>query len=356
MFSFNYLSIYMTEDERIDIHKKFVTDHYLKQFNEETIKTKQQKNCGEPCVAVCKKMNGEYKKDYEPYQTMGPLSGIFDQRAAEALNYEASVYGFDAISAGGVISWLMECIHTKLLTPQELGIEDQYPVFSPKNFNVVSDSMHNAKIGINILRSIIEKRGIINLEEGARKFARQISRVKGKKILDSFVYTAFARKGWMVPNQYWTPGAFSPMAIMGKYYMHYGNDFVPPRELGRKNAKRFNAELIIDNLGTCRFHRGWAEEMIPEIVGSLYGLKNQYLKNIALTATRINCRNSSLFWETERTIDIVHTFLKRKHDIEKNNSPELLKWIDLFEKDKMEAALSFWYEVHKGILESLKEF
>ena len=89
MLSFNYQSIYMDEDERLAIHKNFVLDHYLKQFNEETIATKQQKHCGEPCVAVCKKMNGEFKKDYEPYQTMGPLSGIFDQRAAEQLNHHA---------------------------------------------------------------------------------------------------------------------------------------------------------------------------------------------------------------------------------------------------------------------------
>jgi hypothetical protein len=30
-------------------------------------------------------MNGEFKKDYEPYQTMVPLSGIFDQQTAEKL-------------------------------------------------------------------------------------------------------------------------------------------------------------------------------------------------------------------------------------------------------------------------------
>ena len=35
MLSFNYQSIYMNEDERLAIHKKFVLDHYLKQFNEE---------------------------------------------------------------------------------------------------------------------------------------------------------------------------------------------------------------------------------------------------------------------------------------------------------------------------------
>lgn len=353
--SFNYRSIYMDEAERLDIHEKFIINHYLKQFNEETIEQKQQRHCGEPCVAVCKKMRDEYKKDYEPYQAMGPLSGIFDQRAAEKLNHHADMYGFDAISVGGVLSWLMECLSEKLLSPEELGLKD-VPVFSPKDFSIESDSMHNAEIGIDLLDSMIEKRGILNLQEGARKFARRLSREKGKKVLDPFVYVAYARKGWMVPNQYWTPGAFSPMAIMGKYYMHYGNDFFPPRELGRQDAKRLHKELLLDNLGFCRFHRNWAEEMIPEFVESLYGLKDEFLENNRFTASRINSRNSSIFWETERNIDMVYTFLKRKQVVEENTDPELVKWIECFERDKHEAALRFWYEMHKGILESLREF
>lgn len=355
MISFNYKSIYMDEAERLDIHEKFVLEHYLKQFNEETIKTKQQRTCGEPCVAVCKKMRGEYKKDYEPYQTMGPLSGVFDQRAAEKLNHHADMYGFDGISVGGVVSWMMECLAEGTLTPEELGVKD-VPVFSPEGFDVVADSMHNADLGVALLDSIVEKRGIVDLQEGARKFARRLSREKGKKVLDSFIYVPFARKGWMVPNQYWTAGALSPMAIMGKYYMYYGNDFYPPRELGRQNAKRLRGELLLDNLGICRFHRQWAEEMMPDVIESLFGLKEKFLQNNAITASRINSRNSSQFWESERNLDFLYSFLKRKQVVENNDDPELIKWIEFFEKDKQEAALSFWSEIHKGILESLREF
>jgi len=353
MVSFNYKSIFMSEQERLDIHNKFILNHYLKQFNEETIVPKKQKTCGEPCVAVCKKMHGNYKKDYEPYQVMGPLSGIFDQRAAEKLNHHSDMYGFDAISVGGLVSWLMECLHEGYLTPKELGVK-QNPVFSHKNFNITSDSMHNADIGVALLDSIIEKPNIINLKKGARKFARQLARDNGRKILDAFVYNAYARNGWMVPNQYWTPGVLSPMPIMGKYYMYYGKEFLPPRDLGRKNADRFKKELILDNSGMCRFHRGWAEEMIPEIVDSLYGLKKIFLKTISETASRINGRNSSVFWESDRNIDLIYMFLKRKQTVEGNNDAELVKWIGRFEADKNEAALNFWYEIHKGIHESLR--
>ena len=146
------------------------------------------------------------------------------------------------------------------------------------------------------------------------------------------------------------------MAIMGKYYMYYGSEFMPPRKLGRINAQRFRGELIMDNLGACRFHRLWAEEMLPEVIGSLYGQKEGFLQRLGITAGRINSRNASVFWESERAADYVHTFLKRHHEMDGNNDGELLDWIDRFEKDKSEAALSYWYEVHKGIHESLREF
>ena len=175
-------------------------------------------------------------------------------------------------------------------------------------------------------------------------------------MLDRFVYTAFGRRGWMVPNQYWTPGALSPMAIMGKYYMYYGADFTPPRVLGRIDAERFRKELVMDNLGICRFHRGWAEEMLPEIVERLFGMKEAFLQNVSMTASRINSRNAGVYWETERCLDFVHSFLRRKRDVDGETAPELAQWLDRFEKDKHEAGLAFWYEMHKGIQESLREF
>lgn len=355
MLSFNYRSIYMDESERLEINNKFVINHYLKQFNEEIIIPKLQKNCGEPCVAVCKKMHGEYKKDYEPYQVMGPLAGIFDQRAAEKLNHRADMYGFDAISVGGVLSWLMECLAEKYISTEECSVQD-VPVFDYHDFDVVSTSNHNAKIGMDLLDGIVERRGILDLTSGARKLARHLARDRDNRITNAFLYVSFARKGWMVPNQYWTPGVLSPMAIMGKYYMDYGKEFLPPRELGRKNSDRFLRELMLDNLGFCRFHRGWAEEMLPEIIGSLYGKKDEFIRHMHITTSRINSRNASVYWESERNVDFIQTFLNRKHTVDGNNDMKLLEWLRRFKDDRHEAALNFWYEIHKGIQEALREF
>ncbi len=353
MLSFNYRSIYMSEAERVELHRSLVVEHYLKQFNEETIATKQQATCGEPCAAVCKKMRAEFKKDYEPYETMGPQCGIFDQRAAEMLAHRADALGFDAISVGGVLSWIFECLHEGVLQPADAGVSD-VPVFRPDGFRVVEDSAHNAELGVAVLEAIVSRR--LNLAQGARRRARRLARVKGRSVLDFLVHNAFARRGWVVPNQYWTPGALAPMAIMGKYYMYYGPDFLPPRQLGRLNAERFVQELVLDNLGICRFHRGWADEMGPEIVEAVYSKGKEFVEKGKITASRIQSRNASVFWEAGRNADLVYEFLKRRRDICGTQRPELDDWIGRFEKDRREAALDFWYDMHKGAHESLLEF
>ena len=112
----------------------------------------------------------------------------------------------------------------------------------------------------------------------------------------------------------------------------------------------------MDNLGLCRFHRGWAEEMLPEVFEALFGAKNELLENVAVTASRINSRNAAVLWESERNADFIATFLRRRREVEDDRDPELLTWIEAFERDKEEAALNYWFEVQKGIHESLREF
>lgn len=355
IMAFNYRTIYLTEEERTSFHQKFIVDHYLKQFNEETIDKRQQGTCGEPCAAVCKKMNGIYKKDYEPYQTMGPLCGVFDQRAAEKLNHHCDAMGFDAISGGGVLAWLMDLLDEGLLTAEELGVT-RMPRWDAAGFDIVEDSMHNAELGCELIDAILERSGILDFREGVRKWSRIRSREKGTALHDRLVYSAFSRRGWMVPNQYWVSGVLVPMAIMGKYYMIYSSDFISPRTLGRMCAERMKKELLLDNLGICRFHRGWAEELLPEVMGNLYDSRERFLRAIDVLASRLHSRNSPIFWESERNIDFLHTFLKRKKEIDRDGHPELSAWLDKFSRDRVEAAREFWYETLKGIDESLREF
>jgi len=355
IMAFNYRTVFDSEASRLAIHEQLIVGHYLKQFNEETIAPHRQHTCGEPCAAVCKKMKDGFKKDYEPYQALGPLCGIFDQRAAERLCHHADTLGFDGISAGGVLAWMMDLLADGLLSKEDLGVT-RLPRWKIEGFDPVADSAHNAELGVELLDSIISRRGSVDLSQGARKWGRRLSRERGLRLLDRFLYVAFGRQGWMVPNQYWTPGAIAPMAIMGKYYMHYGSAFIEPRALGRLCAERFQKELLLDTAGFCRFHRGWAEDIVPEIFGSIFGMKDQLVAATQVTASRINSRNASVFWESERSVDFVLTFLKRARDVDGLKDAPLLSWISRFENDRKEAALDWWFEMRKGIDESLREF
>ena len=171
MMAFNYRTMDLGEQERLALHERLVANHYLRQFNEETIAPRHQRTCGEPCAAVCKKMRDEYKKDYEPYQTFGPLCGVFDQRAAERLVRHADVGGFDAISAGGVVAWMMEALADGLLSRDDLGVSRE-PRWRADGFDPVTDSAHNADLGVELLDSILQRRGIVDLSDGARKWGR----------------------------------------------------------------------------------------------------------------------------------------------------------------------------------------
>ena len=159
----------------------------------------------------------------------------------------------------------------------------------------------------------------------------------------------------MVPNQYWVPGMFSPMPIMGKYYEYYGEDFSPPRALGRANADRFAQELTLDNMGFCRFHREWAEELVPEIFKEFHGVTMDVRAHHLALARRVNARNASAFWESSRVVALVHGFLRRKADEAKDGPrPELAEWLARFDADAPAAARDYFYEIRKGVDEALE--
>ena len=63
---------------------------------------------------------------------------------------------------------------------------------------------------------------------GIRAAARRWIKDLGIRSIDRAVFLAHGEHGCMVPNQYWVPGMFSPMPMMGKYFVYYGVDFQPP--------------------------------------------------------------------------------------------------------------------------------
>ncbi|MBD3209167.1 aldehyde ferredoxin oxidoreductase [Candidatus Woesearchaeota archaeon] len=343
MFSFNYRSNLWTEEQRVAIHQKYIIEHYIKQFNEETIEPKAFKHCGEPCPAACKKMRDKFKKDYEPYQTLGPLSGIFDQRAAELANHHADMLGVDAIQIGVYVAWIMDCLDSKVFPKEAFGLTKD-PKFNPDNFDVVMDSMHNAELAVEIMNMIMYSEHSSIFKDGIRVAAKRLAQTYGDKAQHLATYNAHGAEGCMAPNQYWTPGMYSPMPLMGKYCTSYGGDYMEPQGIGKKNVERMVFELYSDNGGLCRFHRKWIEQILPKLVNTLYNENIDYKQHHERLAKRINKKNDAVFWETEKIIDLIHGYLKRQV----TKHPEAQNWVDKFNNDKWAAAHAYWEAIKQG--------
>ncbi len=360
LLSFNYRSVYASDEQRLDQHDHFILDHYLKQFNDEIIQPRNFDHCGEPCAIACKKFSGEHKKDYEPYAALGPNCGVFDQRAAERLNKLADTLGLDAIQAGGTVAWIMELVAEGLLPAADFGLPAEGPRFqfahNPEHFDLVADSAHNADYAIAILNMLLFSEAGAVFRRGLRAAAKALDARYGIDSLSRAVFTAHGAEGSMVPNQYWTPGMFAPMPLMGKYFSYYENKWLPPRTLGRKNVERFVYELYSENTGSCRFHRKWVEDLIDEIILSHFELNYDFWQENFKLAKAIHDHQSaaSVFWESERVVDLIQGFIE-KWVRDGLKESELLGWALRFRADKWKAAREFWQEMYDGMAEAFAE-
>ncbi len=361
IMSFNYRSIYASEEERLRQHDAFVLGHYLRQFNEETIQPKNQQHCGEPCPVACKKYRGPYKKDYEPYHALGPQIGVFDQRAAELINHHVDALGYDAIQVGGMLAWIMDLVADGLIPPEEFGFppadEMNFAFTSdPESFDVEADSMRNARYAVAVLNAILFTPEAALFREGIRAAAAALDKRYEMDTTGRAVFLANGEVGYMVPNQYWVPGMFSPMPLMGKYYVYYGVEWVPPYELGRRNVERMTYELFSDNTGICRFHRKWSELITDEILQAHYGLEVDYKAHQFALARAIYERekDKTVPWPSERIADLIFGFLEQ-WERDGLDDPELHAWLARFRADKLQAARDFWDEIRRGIADAFND-
>ncbi len=356
ILSFNYTSIYQPVDARLRQHENFILNHYLHQFNEETIKTKKFQHCGEPCPVICKKLNGKYKKDYEPYHVLGPQVGVFDQRAAELLNDYVDAMGFDSIQSGGTVAWIMELVRDGIIEPSVFGLPPGSDLNfrwadDASHFDIIADSMRNAQYALAVVHAVLFEPKAEVFRKSIRVAAKELDKQLGIRSIDRAVFIGHGDEGCMVPNQYWVPGMLSPMPMMGKYFVYYGVDFLTPENLGHKNVERMTYELFNENSGICRFHRKWAEAITDEILCAHYAnLEVDYKAHQFHLAREIYEREAPkiVFWESKRVMDMVMRYLEQ-WESDGLRSPELLDWLGRFREGKQTAGRDYWNAVYSGI-------
>ncbi len=256
----NWNTIYMSEREREEIwedHIKPLTEEIRKRFRGGVIRSK---TCGERCVAVCKKMDGGRKVEYEPFTSMGLQTGIFDYEKILSLTHHVDELGLDSIETGNVIALYFDAV--------DQGVVEGSG--SLVNF----DPERNYEAALELLERL--SRGELPLSEGLARGARQM------EIMELAVYVP-TKHGGIVPPQYWNPGFHLDLPLFGKFMTNYHNDNLEGREWGRKAGERFLKELLLEDLGICRFHRGWIEKLLESI-----GITPHYLEDTILAVKLIN--------------------------------------------------------------------
>ncbi len=62
--------------------------------------------------------------------------------------------------------------------------------------------------------------------------------------------------------------------------------------------------------------------------------------------------NDVVFWESERTVDIIQSYIESWERLDLKE-PALLEWLQRFRIDKWTAARDYWEEVRAGIVSAL---
>lgn len=364
LLSFNWNSVNLSGDERRSLYA-LVKDHYLKQFNEEIVEPRTFTTCGEPCPLACKKMYHEHKKDYEPYEALGPNSGIFDQRAAEKAVKEVEVMGFDAIEFGNMSSWILDCVHKGLLKNEDIGLEDGV-AFDPLTFKI-EYSHQNAEAIMKLAELVAYRKGIgAVLAKGVRmaakeldiRFASRVTKV-GETFSDNTLYLPYGETGCISPAQYWVPGEFIPIPIQGKYLTNYTVNSFPPKELGRSCAERAIKEMYSEEIGICRFHRCWSEKTVQTLLRRGRGIDlnlDAHCKGLLQKIIEYDRKANQypVFWETKKTKNVIRAYISEVSRKLPAECEQLDQWNKKFNEDPEQAAREYWQEARNGYEEVIK--
>lgn len=342
----NWQMPYIPKEERIKIHEN-IMKHYWEPFNREAIETRKWTTCGEPCPVACKKYANGHHIEYEPREANGPLSGSITLRASDISVHAVDAMGFDAIEFGGTAAWVLELVHRGFLKPEEVGISGM-PEFTKEaliekpvetsevNAKLVAELAHRVAFAENEIARLIgsgKRRASIILDE---KFKDRLP--YGESFKDYGVFTPLGEDGEITPTMYWAIGNYIPYPIQGRYWTFYQfGVFLEPEELAQKSLASAIWEFWYDNIGWCRFHRGWMKPLLKALFMEAYG-ENVDMEEHSKKQLRklVNYAKKAgyepVFWDSMRVIDLI-----ARGSEEFGNE----KWAERFKMDKVGTAKEY---------------
>ncbi len=343
----NWSSVLMDKDSRSKLFN-LVEEYFVTPFNREIASNPfKWSTCIEYCPVRCKKMFDSQHIDYEPMNACGPMIGVIDfYKALEVLRV-VDEFGFDAIEIGNVLGWIYETLAKGLLKPKELGLEENdIPCTDMKCLE--TSITKNVEIAKKLLRNLIDhKTEILKILalKGLRSTLKYLDkeyndRIKeiGLRFEDIAVYAAYGDEGYMTPNFYWSPGVLAPIPILGRYWTYYTPSFEDPEKFAVLVFERAINELLIDNAGLCRFHRGYLEKYLKDLYREFLGIELDIRRYAIDCYKRIleyqkKAKALPVFWESKRVLELI-----ARGACEFGSK----EWCDMLSKDLIESARDWW--------------
>ncbi len=262
---FNYRSIFDSEEDASPCHEKFVADPLPQRSSRGNDPDETAGDVRRARAAVCKKLRDRYQKDYEPYPTMGPLAGVFPSGPPRS-SPPRDMLGFDAISIGGVVSWLMGVLR-RATSRRGTGVSGR-PAFRHEGF--ARRGRFGAHAGsASSCSTRCRPPGAGRPGRRARALAGGWRATRGKAGSRRVrLRCVRARRGWMVRTSSGRPASSRRCRSWGKYSCTRDGLFAAPRAWAAA-PRADEKELILDNMGACRFHRGWGGGHVAGDPGSV---------------------------------------------------------------------------------------
>jgi glyceraldehyde-3-phosphate dehydrogenase (ferredoxin) len=285
----NWQSLFLSKEERKEIFERFVVGELLKGYRFSST------TCGEKCVAICKKIEEEVKLDYEPIQGLGPFIGVFSRDKIRELIYLVDSLGLDAIYLGNVLTIVFEALYRGNVSSEIFGLKE-IPSFDPKSPN----SEKNYELAKTLITRIVSQNSLLG--NNIRKIAKELG------VKDLALYVPLGEQFDMVPNFYWSLGLILPIVMHGKYFSDYHIIFKEPEEYAKVCAERTIKEYALDNLGICRFHRGWIEGRLNKWIPNYLENCKYWIRRLLEYREKANALPQ--FWESKRAKEIAKKLIE----------------------------------------------
>ncbi len=209
--------------------------HYLKQFTRKRSR-RNSRRCAESPRRGLQEAARPLPEGLRALPDDGPLAGVSPSGPPRS-SPTSDMLGFDAISIGGVVSWLMGVLR-RATSRRGTGSQRAAGV-SPRGFRRRGRFGAQCRIGVELLDAMVARRGLADLGDGARALAGGWRATRGKagsrRVRLRCVRAGVA--GWCRTSS-GRPASSRRCRIVGQVFMYTGRTFCRPAELGRRNPSR----------------------------------------------------------------------------------------------------------------------